>query len=420
MLLCSVDRIEPGAVVAAPVVHPRRRDVELLSPGAVLDAHLLRRLRELEIQRVWIRNEATADLDELIDPQIGRGHRVVYQRLKRDFSELAQRTVTSGDLQSYRQVVLDLVCELISNQQYAGITEILGHGPTDFFDHCASVAYIAVLTGLELDTYLVQQRPTMNAQNASDVTNLGLGAMLHDIGKLATEPDVSEDCELAWMQSSAAVSSEPERRQRWQVYRQHPLAGYRMMRHAEAPATVSQIVLNHHQRFDGTGFPDLGEISSSRCRGTQSRAQIHVFTRIVSVANTLDRLMRDDHGRSRPPVAALAELGQQCFEGWFDPVIADTVRRKVPPFAVGTHVRLNDGRNAAVVGPNVEQPCRPVVRLIDEDQRLEMGSFPAIELGAHPELHIQDAAGQYVEPYLFEMPKQRPHALSTLAGSLTA
>jgi len=416
MLLCAIEKIEPGSVVAAPVVHPRRRDVELLSPGAELDQRLLKRLGELEIPRIWIRNEATADLDRMIDANMGRGHREVYERLKHDFASLSARTTTTGDLQSYRQVVMDLICELISNRGYAGLTELLNDGSTDFFDHCASVAYISVLAGLELETYLLQERPKLSSENASDVTHLGIGAMLHDIGKLVAEGPSIDQSELAWARREGPMTD--EQAEAWRAYRQHTIDGYRLLRQCQAPATVSQIVLNHHQRFDGTGFPDMAELTEGKQRGPQSGARIHVFTRIVSVANTLNHLMQNEQGKSRPPVAALAALGDASFDGWFDPVVADTVRRKLPPFAIGSHVRLSDGRQAAVIAPSVEQPCRPTVRLLDESERWDQGALPALDLLQHPELHIAECAGQNVEPYLFEMPEQKPRVLSALAGSI--
>ena len=67
------------------------------------------------------------------------------------------------------------------------MTEQLIGGPGRLFTHSANVAYLSVLIGIDLETYIVQQRSRLDQHHARDITALGMGAMMHDIGKSILE-----------------------------------------------------------------------------------------------------------------------------------------------------------------------------------------------------------------------------------------
>ncbi len=389
-------------VVAASVIHPRRPDVELLRAGVPIDYDMLRRMRQLGVNALWVHHDAMRDLDKIFDPDLGQGRRAVYEQLRNDFCRMSYKTVSSGDIQTYRQVVINLVCELIGNHKVAGLTDHLIGGDGDLFAHSSSVAYISVLLGIALESYIVQSRSHLAVENARDLTGLGLGAMLHDIGKIGGEPDT------CYTHESTLTVAESSDGKLMQTYRDHPIHGFQMLHDSRAPASATQVILTHHQRWDGSGFPDMRKVTHSRHVGAQSGEGIHIFSRIVSAANVLDNLMRSAWGIVRPPVAALRQMLDDRYEGWFDPVVLDTILRHIPPFAIGSHVTLNDGRVGAVVAPNMTQPCRPIIRLLNEQNRLPDGSYPTVDLQNEPHIFITECAGEYVEPYLFQLPEQEP------------
>ena len=99
-----------------------------------------------------------------------------------------------------------------------------------------------------------------------------------------------------------------------------------------------------------------------------------------------------------------------------DPIVLDSVLRRVPPFPVGGEVKLSDGRSAVVIAPSIEQPCRPTVRLLDENQRLPDGRLPHLNLREHHETHIASFSGQPVEPYLFSLVEDTPLSVKLILG----
>ena len=416
-------------VVAASVMHPRRDRIELLSPGFSLDSRTIKRLKQLEVRRLWVHHDAAADLDAILDPSMGGCRRRIGEALKDNFSRMSQQTLTVAGVVGMRQLVMELICELTANRKLAALSEqMIGVGG-DLFVHGSSVAYLSIVLGLELETYIVQQRNRMDSDRARDLTGLGLGAMLHDIGKLAPpsrdSPDPTSQQEDEGGADDAKIDIarlhlcdlDPDQLERLakrrgaiRRYLEHPRRGYDMLRDKRAPASATQVVLTHHRLYDGRGFPEVSPTQEERRSGQQVGQGIHIFSRIAAAADTLDGLLR--RHADKPPIAALHAVLGRAYEGWFDPVVRDTLVRRLPPFAIGSRVILSDGRAAAVIAPSMLQPCCPTVRLLGEADRNEDGSYPTIDLREERHLAIAEAEGIDVTPWLFELAEQEPLATS--------
>lgn len=403
MIYCPIDEVPDGMHVAAPVRHPRREDVELLAAGVALDRRTARRLAQLGVANVWVDHEATADLDEIVDPAMGARRRAIARKIAQDFTDNARKTVTAGQITAYRQSVMELICELVSQRNLASLSEQMIGSGTDLFTHSSAVAYLALLVGLDLENYVVQSRTRLSVDKAKDMTGLGVGAMLHDIGKIGMDPQMRHmhSFRLLKGQAKAVMPKGLQTQEHLDEYLDHPMHGYAMLRDCRAPASATQVVLTHHHRWDGKGFPNLNNSDSERQRISGTGQAIHIFSRITAVANTLDGLLRADP--QSPPVKALHHLRNERFQGWFDPVVRDAVIRKIPPFAIGSTVTLSDGRHAAIMAPNVDQPCRPLVRLLDASQRLGDGRYPNLDLAAHTDLTIVQAGTCDVADMVFDL-----------------
>ena len=196
-------------------------------------------------------------------------------------------------------------------------------------------------------------------------------------------------------------------------YQGHANVGYDLLSNTGLPATARNIILNHHQRYDGTGWPLPRGNFSRRVSVLEGRG-IHIFSRIVAAANVLDNLLTDAEGKQVPTVAALREFAGRQFEGWFDPVVRDLMVRRIPPFPIGSLVKLSDNRPAVVVAPDFHQPCRPVVRLLSEDTKDDDGQHQMLNLSETTNVSIQYYAGKRVDQYLFDLSVDRRGALVRL------
>ncbi|MCH8315773.1 MAG: HD domain-containing protein [Planctomycetes bacterium] len=405
MLLCTVASLEPGMEMGGSIPHPRRPSTELLRPGVTLDARMINNLRRLGVTEVWVRHDATADLDVAVAPNLAVARMEVFNQLKKDFSRLSVASLSGAQLQSYRQTITDLVFELLSSGQYAHLSHQLLADPSHVFTHSANVAFLSVLVGLEMETYLVDQRPQLAPEHARDVVPLGLGAMLHDIGKAGMKQGPRQHHEI-----HAPMESGPDDPDALETYRDHVFRGRTMLDISRFPATARHAVLNHHQRFDGTGWPDQAVSTRGRHHGPQQSTDIHIFCRIIAAANVLDNLLNDRNRHNYPTVAALGDFNSKRFDGWFDPVVRYLMIRRLPPFPIGSLVLLSNSRKAVIVALNFRQPCRPVVRILDEACRNENGELPVLDLDTDHSVYILEAAGQRVDQYLFDLPNLRTGA----------
>ncbi len=144
------------------------------------------------------------------------------------------------------------------------------------------------------------------ALSPTEVAVLEHGVLLHDLGKLRV-PD------RILLKPGPLSSAE------WRIMRRHPVAGYALLRHLPAAQGPARIVLTHHERYDGTGYP-FG----------LKRREIPLGARVCAVADVLDALT--SLRPYRRPVSVEAARAQICSERGrhFDPAVVEAFAA-VPP-----------------------------------------------------------------------------------------
>ncbi len=266
--------------------------------------------------QLWVEDDLTADLDAAVAPELIASRIEVYTKLRDDLKTFSRQTVTVSSVQSYRLAVSGLVSQVMASREYVSMIDSL-FGASDLATHSSNVAYLSLLAALHVEEYVIAEQKKLDPEHARDVAVLGLAGMLHDIGKTRLPPKAAGFHDIY----CDDAHPRPER------YEEHVHLGHQMLADSRAPARVAHVVLNHHQRFDGHGWPDLTVMSAGRVSGPLKGPRIHIYARIVAAANVLENLLRDANGARRPPVAALHAFNSTRFDGWFDPVI----RRALAP-----------------------------------------------------------------------------------------
>ena len=119
--------------------------------------------------------------------------------------------------------------------------------------------------GLFTSAYSVAVGRRMGVVDQAQTFALGLGALLHDIGKTKIDPKI--------LQKASELDD-----QEWLLMRQHPEIGEQILYHRQiVPALSRRIVLEHHERANGRGYP----------RGVRN---IHTFSKIVAVVDCFNAL----------------------------------------------------------------------------------------------------------------------------------
>jgi len=133
----------------------------------------------------------------------------------------------------------------------------------------------------------------------NELETIRQGAMLHDIGKIGV-PD------------SILLKSGPLTAEEWMQMRRHPQIGFWILNGIDQLRPAAEIVLSHHERYDGTGYP-------SRLSG----AEIPLGARIFAVTDTLDAItsLRPYH-RGQSFEAAREEIAANS-QAQFDPEVVN-------------------------------------------------------------------------------------------------
>jgi putative two-component system response regulator len=150
--------------------------------------------------------------------------------------------------------------------------------------HCQRLAVASVMLGEALGL----SKPELVA--------LFRGGYLHDIGKISI-PD-------AILFKRGVLTSEE-----WEVMRGHPIRGEEICKPMKSLWPVLPIIRNHHERWDGTGYPD-----------GLSGENIPLGARILQVADIYDALTTErPYKPALTPQAAFAVMEEEVRRGWRDP-----------------------------------------------------------------------------------------------------
>jgi HD-GYP domain-containing protein (c-di-GMP phosphodiesterase class II) len=247
------------------------------------------------------------------------------------------------ELRHAKRVVQPLVDGAFEDQPVVVGLSTLSHHDEYTYAHAVNVTLVAVSMGhfLELDRRAL--------------ADLGVAALLHDVGKHAVADQVHHPID----------QFDP---QDWEAVRRHPLEGAKLIARSTTlnPTTVRcmHVALEHHLAPGEHGYPDMGE-----------RWRPSILSRLVAVADCFVSLQthRSERGARVTPYQALGMmLGP--LKSRFDPAMLWALVQTVGYYPPGQLVELDDGTIAAVLAPQREDLARPHVRVIlDPDGQPPIG-----------------------------------------------
>lgn len=360
MLIVSIDEAREGMKLAAPVAHPERPTQELLRAGFVLEPALIRRMRDMGIQFLYVDYPTLDSLDKHLAAYLSPARQQILLQINSAITSTQRQTRPAISYKDYCSTTRELISTLMTQGQNPIYLDQMARQGSDAVAHAAAVAHLSLLLGLKLEQYLIDQRSRLSPSRARDCVNLGVAGMLHDIGfsklpeRLANFSDVDPPEDEAL-------------RIDWQT---HSEIGYHLIRN-DCEATASAAVYQHHQRWDGSGFP-LRKCDDG-IRRSMERERIHVFARIIYCANLFDRLITPVQGQPRRTNKEVHDLIQSRYQQWCDPIILKMLMAVAPPYPPGCRLKLTDGTRAVVIDVSASAPLKPIVRRLDEDNWTPVG-----------------------------------------------
>ncbi|EPR44140.1 metal dependent phosphohydrolase [Desulfovibrio sp. X2] len=200
--------------------------------------------------------------------------------------------------------------------------------------------------------------------DADSMNALGMAALFHDVGKARIEKKL--------LRKRGQLST-AERA----VVERHPLMGADILsKSPDFPKNALEGVTQHHERFDGSGYP-------RRLTG----AEIGVQGRILAICDVYDNhCNHPDPLASYTPYQALSYMFTQQ-KGLFDPEMLALFIRCLGVYPPGTVVQLTNGSLGMVVSVNPDNQLNPSVLVYDPD--IPRKSALIIDLGEESELAIE-------------------------------
>ncbi len=266
------------------------------------------------------------------------------------------------------EVVRELVGTMMAEDGVV-LHSINGKAAEAAYSHALNVTVLSMMLGRQL------------GYDGETCHSLGLGALLHDMGKM----DVP---------SKVLLKTEPLNRPELQFLQMHTEFGRRRGQKLMLDDEVLRIIAEHHEYCDGSGYPNhLHEAAIGR------------LSRVVCITNFFDNLCNPLNPRDAiSPHEALARMFKQYKER-FDQVALKAFIRCMGVYPPGSLVQLEDGRFGLVLGMHPTLPLKPTV--IVYEPNVPKTEALILNLEQEPELAIaksvraselDEAAREYLNP----------------------
>lgn len=361
--IVSIDRLQPGVFISLGELrwldHPF-----LLNSFKLSSSEQIQVLRSIGLKTVeWDPARSTAE------PLPEMSATVVEEP---DFSSAVLSSMLDAKRQRTERVRTQREglarCERLFEQETVGVSDILrdlGSRPNESYGRAKTT--VGRLIGPLIDAqsvavHLVNMRVkepglAFHAMNVTvlslllakaahlseeEMRLLGLGAMFHDIGKIEVPTRV--------LRNAQRTTAEE------QFYQAH--VGYGI-KHAsvisDLPVPVKNIIACHHERWDGSGFPN--RLAGQKIPG---------LARIVAIANCYDNLCNPfDLKLAKTPAEAVAFMFKH-EKSYFEPGLLQLFVKSIGVYPPGSFVSLSDGSVGLVVETNSNELLHPLVMLYDK------------------------------------------------------
>ncbi|MGM8365205.1 HD-GYP domain-containing protein [Virgibacillus sp. W0181] len=334
MRLVSTRSVKPGTKIAQSIYN--ENNLPLIQKGTALTEKMIHRLLKQHITYVHIEDALTDDI--YVEDVIPAKTRIkAMGMLKETFVGLKKDDIFNNAyiLETKSQNLLVVIDELMkdirnSNETISMLTNIFA---TDdyIFQHSINVAIYSLAIGSQV-----------NLPDAQ-LAELGVGAILHDIGKIFIEEEILQKADKLTADEFAIMKT-------------HTELGYNFLRKQNSISSVAaHCAYQHHERLDGSGYP----------RGIKGDA-IHPFGKIIAIADVFDAVTSNRVYRSAMlPHEGLEILYAGAIQQ-FEKQYVEAFKQSVSVYPNGLTVRLNDGRTGVVIRQNKTLCDRPVIRIIKD------------------------------------------------------
>jgi len=342
--------LQPGMITASRVVTPNGQVI--IQRGVTLDKRLIARLNFYSIDHVMVEDidvkpvdvpEEKVELPEFakdttsaftysVNPKFQK-FQLAYSQKIVQLKEDLNKILITPDFDSKKFLVnsLDeLTAEKLTPIELFDTLHHLRQMDDSIYAHSINVALIARILG----TWLKYDRETLDM--------LTVAGLLHDIGKIKVPESIL---------NKPGKLSDTE----FEIVRMHPKLGYDSLQPLNIESMIKDVVLHHHERCDGSGYPDK-----------LSGDALNDFVMVIAVADVYDAMTAAR--KYRAPMCPFEVIASFENEGLqkYKPHVILTFLERIANTYQNCRVMLESGEHGTVVLLNNNHLSKPIVKLDDE------------------------------------------------------
>lgn len=330
MIFVPQYKLKSGMELASDIElsYKTRYQALLLKKGTILTKDKIDKLIDFGIMGVYIDDGRT---NEILDYKFRKESVLAIKKIF-DVCENTHQILGGETIKQIEKISEQLVNNINKNNRITiGISDLQSYDENTYL-HSLSVTVISIAIGAELGL------------DREQLCNLGVSAMLHDIGKVEIPIElVSKPAKLT--------------KDEYDIVKTHASLGASYFDgNKEISDDIYFGIISHHEKVDGTGYPN-----------GLSKEKIPLFGRIITVADVYDALTANRPYRKPVKPFEAIEYIMGGVGTSFDYNIVKAFLRKIEPYPIGSRVRLSNGKVGYIVRRNIENPLRPVVKTLGDN-----------------------------------------------------
>ncbi|TYP71195.1 HD-GYP domain-containing protein [Paenibacillus methanolicus] len=331
MRLLSITQCAPGMRLAKKIYS--EEGLVLLAEHVELTAKLIDRLSDHGVHFIYIEDPRTADLvvpDMISDETRHKALGTIRKQFQSLMNGANQKNGPYPYISKPFRDVMNLVLDDLLSQQHALIM-LMNMGVVDdyLFQHSLNVCVYSTMLGIA------------SGYTRDELMTLGLGAMLHDVGKTQISMGV--------LKKPGSLS-----RDEYEEMKRHAERGYLLLKdEPNIPLLAAHCAFQHHERLNGSGYP----------RGIAGD-QIHEYAKWIGLVDSYDAMTTTRVYRD-PMLPHEAMEGLYAGSGTlYEQRMLQVFRDHVAIYPIGVTVKLGTGEAGVVAKLNPLVPHRPTIRIL--------------------------------------------------------
>ena len=324
MILKRLDELKGNEKLARTLM---TWDYQVILPeGAILKKEYIDRIYELGILDVYVEEDDEAKTNEIVILKSD-----IECSVKEKVKDILERHTyqNNQELVELCETADDIIYNILEEDKVVEQIYDIKERSTDIYEHSISICSLAILTALKLGI------------DKDAIHDIGVGCLLHDIGlRYSTVDFVNRD--IHDMNENEFIE-----------YKKHPVYAYSSLKDEDWISDLSKnIILYHHERTDGVGFP-------------LRLKEIPIECHIVNVCDAFDEMICGISQKQVKVYEAIEYL-KNIKTIMFNSEVVDAFLSFTAVYPAGSHVLTSQGETAVVLSQNKEFQDRPVIKIIKD------------------------------------------------------